>query len=55
MHETWHALGLPHSADAADVMFPATQVDVLSTRDQESAQLLYRLPPGSVKDLALAP
>jgi hypothetical protein len=55
MHETGHALVLPHSADAADVMFPATQVDVLSTRDQESAQLLYRLPPGSVKDLALAP
>jgi predicted Zn-dependent protease len=50
IHETGHALGLPHSADADDVMFPATQVDALSMRDARTAQLLYRLPPGSVKD-----
>lgn len=55
IHETGHALGLPHSADADDVMFPATQVDALSSRDQASAQLLYRLPPGSVKDLPASP
>jgi hypothetical protein len=55
IHESGHALGLPHSADADDVMFPATQVDALSSRDQESAQLLYRLPPGSEKDLPTSP
>ena len=50
IHETGHALGLPHSAEADDVMYPATQVDVLSMRDALTAQLLYRLPPGSVKE-----
>jgi hypothetical protein len=55
IHETGHALGLPHSADTDDVMFPATQVDVLSMRDARTAQLLYRLPPGSVKDLPARP
>lgn len=55
IHETGHALGLPHSADTDDVMFPATQVDALSMRDARTAQLLYRLPPGSVKDLPARP
>jgi hypothetical protein len=50
IHETGHAIGLPHSAELEDVMFPATQVDALSMRDERTARLLYRLPPGSVKD-----
>jgi hypothetical protein len=50
IHETGHALGLPHSAESDDVMYPATQVDVLSMRDALTAQLLYRLPPGSLKE-----
>lgn len=55
IHETGHALGLPHSANSDDVMFPATQVDALSARDARTAQVLYRLPPGSVKDLPPRP
>jgi len=55
IHETGHALGLPHSSDTDDVMFPATQVDALSMRDARTAQLLYRLPPGSVKDVPARP
>jgi hypothetical protein len=55
IHETGHAIGLPHSATVEDVMFPATQVDALSLRDERSARLLYRLPPGSVKDLTDRP
>ena len=50
LHETGHALGLPHSADSTDVMFPATRTGALSERDRRTAVLLYRLPPGPVRD-----
>jgi hypothetical protein len=50
VHETGHALGLPHSADSNDVMFPATRIGTLSDRDRRTAQVLYRLPPGPVRD-----
>ena len=52
VHETGHAIGLPHSADSNDVMFPSTRTSVLSERDIRTAQVLYQLPPGSVKDIA---
>lgn len=50
VHETGHAIGLPHSADSADVMFPATRVGVLTPRDRRTAQLLYALPVGPVTE-----
>jgi predicted Zn-dependent protease len=46
VHETGHALGLPHSPDSNDVMFPATRTGTLSERDRRTAQVLYQLPPG---------
>jgi hypothetical protein len=55
VHEVGHALGLPHSPDPGDVMFPATQTGVLSDRDRRTAQVLYQLPTGPVRDLARAP
>jgi hypothetical protein len=51
VHETGHALGLPHSADSADVMFPATRTSELSVRDRRTVELLYGLTPGSVREL----
>jgi hypothetical protein len=51
VHEAGHALGLPHSADSNDVMFSATRTGVLSERDRRTAQVLYRLPPGPVRDI----
>ena len=50
VHETGHAIGLPHSADSNDVMFPSTRTSALSERDVRTAQVLYQLPPGSVRD-----
>lgn len=55
VHETGHALGLPHSADSNDVMFPATQTGTLSERDRRTAQVLYQLPPGPVRDIGGTP
>ncbi|MGH7535857.1 MAG: matrixin family metalloprotease, partial [Gemmatimonadales bacterium] len=51
VHEAGHALGLPHSADTNDVMFPATRTGTLTQRDQRTVAVLYRLPPGPVRDL----
>jgi hypothetical protein len=50
VHETGHALGLPHSPDSNDVMFSAARTGTLSERDQRTAQVLYQLPPGSLRD-----
>ena len=49
IHELGHALGLPHSADSEDVMFPVTRVTAVSERDRATARLLYALPPGSLR------
>jgi hypothetical protein len=50
VHEAGHALGMPHSADSNDVMYPATRTGILSERDRRTAQVLYQLQPGPVRD-----
>ena len=55
VHEAGHALGLPHSPDSNDVMFPATRTGALSERDRRTAVVLYQLPPGPLRDLGETP
>jgi predicted Zn-dependent protease len=55
VHEAGHALGLPHSSDSNDVMFPAARTGMLSQRDRRTAQVLYQLPPGPIRDPGGAP
>ena len=49
MHEVGHLLGLDHSPDSADLMYPVARVRDLSARDVQSARLLYRLTTGSIR------
>lgn len=49
LHEFGHALGLPHSADSKDIMFPDTRVVRPSSRDRATLVLLYELTPGSLR------
>lgn len=49
LHEVGHALGLSHSANTRDIMFPTanqTYISVLSRRDINSIRQLYGIKPG---------
>ncbi len=49
LHELGHAVGLDHSPDRGDVMYPETSATDLTLRDRRTALLLYSLPPGDLK------
>jgi matrixin len=50
LHEVGHALGLPHSSETTDIMHPGAMAPRASDRDNRTLELLYELPPGSVRD-----
>lgn len=52
MHELGHALGLPHSNDPADIMYPTVRRPSLSSRDRSTISLLYSLAPGALREPA---
>jgi hypothetical protein len=49
LHEVGHALGLGHSDQAGDMMYHTPRSPRLSERDRRTIELIYGLPPGSVK------
>jgi len=48
-HEVGHVLGLDHSKDSTDIMYPTAKVRDLSDRDARTVLLLYQLTPGSLR------
>lgn len=49
LHEVGHSLGLPHSGNPRDVMYPDTQSGTISARDRATLVLLYAVAPGSLR------
>lgn len=49
LHEMGHALGLDHSPDHGDAMYPEASASEPTLRDRRTALLLYSLPPGDLK------
>jgi predicted Zn-dependent protease len=45
-HEMGHALGLPHSDDPRDVMYPRNTALRLTSRDYRTLQAVYDMPNG---------
>ncbi|HEX4936872.1 MAG TPA: matrixin family metalloprotease [Gemmatimonadaceae bacterium] len=50
LHEVGHLIGLDHTTDTTSIMTPRVRVKTLSPADRATAQLLYMLPPGPVRE-----
>jgi matrixin len=51
VHEVGHAMGLAHSPNPDDVMFPVSRTARLSQRDRSTLTLLYELQLGTVREI----
>lgn len=51
VHEVGHAMGLAHSPNPDDVMYPVTRTGRLSERDRSTLRLLYELPLGTIREI----
>lgn len=49
LHEVGHLLGIPHSNDTTDIMFPKMHTPQLSSADRATVRLLYSVAAGSLK------
>lgn len=49
LHEVGHALGLAHSGQRGDTMYPEPTTTALSPRDRRTIELIYSLPSGSIR------
>jgi hypothetical protein len=49
LHELGHAIGLGHSPVKSDALYPETSATDPTSRDRNTAILLYSLPPGSLR------
>lgn len=49
LHEVGHLIGLDHTSDTTAIMTPRVHTRELSRTDRATVQLLYSLPPGSVR------
>lgn len=54
LHEVGHLIGLDHSPNAGDIMSPRIHSMQISPEDLRTANLIYRLPPGPVRDTITA-
>jgi len=50
LHEVGHLIGLDHTTDTTSIMTPRVRVKTLSSADRATAQLLYMLPPGPIRE-----
>jgi len=49
LHELGHVLGLGHSQEREDALYPIATALELTDRDRRTARLLYDLPPGPIR------